>query len=185
MDEFEFLGEDAAGNPRRLTAKIDLPLIVSGGVSYAPGNDWLFALDARYFDYANSDGFGDPAAYDPATFELQGLGYRNVFAVGMGAQRKLSERLYGRFGYAYNQNPVAAADSFFSTAAPLIYQHQVATSCSYQLQENLAISCGYAYFPQSERTGPVILPGVGEVPGSSITNRLSVHVVDFGLVMRL
>jgi long-chain fatty acid transport protein len=185
MDEFEFVGEDAVGAPRRLSAKIDLPLIFSAGVSYAAGNDWLFALDARYFDYANSDGFGEPAAFDPATFELQGLGYRSVFALGMGVQRKWSERLYGRFGYAYNQNPVADRESFFATAAPLIYQHQFATSFSYQLHENLAVSFGYAYFLESERAGPVILPGVGAVPDSSVTNRLNVHVADFGLVMRL
>ena len=62
-------------------------------------------LCVRYFDYANADGFGDDATYD-GTGKLGGLDWSSVFAIAVGAQRSIGERLVLRGGYSYNQNPI-------------------------------------------------------------------------------
>ncbi len=182
MEEFEFYGQDENGLPRILTANIDLPLIASLGLAYSGYEDWLFAMDARFIDYKNTDGFGDPASFD-ATGKLQGLDWSSVFALALGAQRRIGEQCYLRTGYTYNQNPVRNSESMFNIASPLIYQHVLSVGGSYELNDKLAINLAYSHYFENTRVGPIVLPS-GTVPNSSITNELSANFLSFGVVMR-
>ncbi len=184
MEQFEFYGTDQNGLPRELHADIDLPMIVSLGAAFNGWENWLIALDARYIDYANADGFGDAATFD-ATGALGGLDWSSVMAVALGVQRKFGDKLYLRAGYTYNQSPIRNSESFFNTASVLFYEHMLSCGLSYQLQEKVAVSVAYSHYFENSRTGPIVLPGVGPVPGSSITNTMSADFVSFGVVMRL
>jgi long-chain fatty acid transport protein len=184
MEEFEFYGSDANGLPRVLHADIDLPMIVSVGLGYTTLENWLIALDARYIDYKNTDGFGDPARFD-ATGALSGLDWSSVMSTALGVQRKLGERLYLRAGYTFNQSPIRNSESFFNTASVLFYEHMLSCGLSYQLNEKLAVSGGYSHYFESSRTGPIVHPFFGEIPGSSITNTMSANFLSFGVLMRL
>jgi len=75
-------------------------------------------------------------------------------------------------------------ESFSNIASPLIYEHVLSIGGSYQLNEKLAINLGYSHYLENERVGPVVLPGVGVVPGSSITNELTANFLSLGVVMR-
>jgi long-chain fatty acid transport protein len=183
MEEFRFFGQDAAGGPRMLHADIDLPMIVSLGAAFTGFENWVIAVDGRYFDYANTDGFGDPAVFDAAG-ELQGLDYSSIFALAVGVQRRVSEQFYLRGGYTYNQNPVADSEAFFNIASPLIYEHMISVGASYELTRTTAINVAYSHMLENSRTGPVVLPGVGAVPGSSFTNQIDAHFFSFGITMR-
>ena len=183
METFEFTGADENGLPRTLTADIDLPSVLSLGTGYTGFDQWLFAADIRYFDYANADGFGDDATYD-GTGKLGGLDWSSVFALALGAQRSVGERLVLRGGYSYNQNPIRESESFFNMASPLIYEHVLSMGGSYKLNEKVAVNVAWSHYFENTRTGAVILPGVGAVPGSSITNRLSADFLSFGIVMK-
>lgn len=184
METFEFYGSDQDGLPRLLHADLDLPMILSVGVAYKGFEDWLFALDARYIDYKNTDGFGDTATYD-ATGALGGLDWSSVMAVAMGVQKKFGEKLYLRAGYTYNQSPIRNSESFFNTASVLFYEHMLSCGMSYQLHEKLAVNLGYSHYFENSRTGPIVLPGIGAVPGSSITNTVTADFLSIGVVMRL
>lgn len=183
MEEFEFFGEDENGAPRVMNANIDLPMILSVGSSYAGFEDWLFAVDGRFIDYKNADGFGGPAVFD-ATGALQGLDWSSVFALALGAQRTLGERFVVRTGYTYNQNPVKDSESFFNIASPLIYEHMLSVGGSYRLNDKLALNVGYSHYIENTRTGPIVLPGIGAIPGSSVTNEMSANFLSFGILMQ-
>ncbi len=182
METFEAYAVDSTGVPRTLNASFDLPLIVSIGASYAGWENWLLAADVRYFDFANTDGFGDPAVFD-RTGKLDGVGWRSVMAVAMGAERTVSDALAVRFGYLFNENPVSDYNSFFNIPAATIYQHMLSTGATISPSDWLSINLAYSYFPPLERTGPIFAPGVGAIPGTSVTNRLDVHQLSFGITM--
>lgn len=183
MDTFEFHSSDALGGPRKLTAKIDLPLILSVGTAYTGFERWLFALDARYVDYSNTDGLGDPIQFTP-TGKLEGLGWRSVIATAAGAQYQWNDLLSLRTGYTFNQNPVSNNNAFFNVATPLIYQHMLSAGSSVVLSESTSCHLAYSYMFENTRTGPLYTPGIGAVPGSSLDNSLDAHVLSFGLSLR-
>ncbi|TWU49851.1 OmpP1/FadL family transporter [Rubripirellula reticaptiva] len=183
MDTFEYFGQDENGLPRKMTAEIDLPMIVSLGAGYAGRENWLFAADARFIDYKNADGFGDDAVYD-ATGALGGLDWSSVFSLALGAQRQLNERVFLRAGYNYNTNPIKDSETFFNMASPLIYEHMLSVGGSYNFNEKLAVSAAYSHYIENSRSGPFVLPGIGAVPGSSVTTEMSADFLSFGIVMQ-
>lgn len=75
---------------------LDYPMIVSLGLSYTGFENWVFAIDGRYFDYEHTAGFKE-------------FGWRSVFAGAVGAQYRMSERLTARVGYNFNQNPIQSS----------------------------------------------------------------------------
>lgn len=183
METFEYYSQDENGNPRTLHQDFDLPLIVSLGASYAGCENWLFAADLRYLDYANTDGFGEPTNFDVATGELSGLNWSSVFALALGVQRTINDAVSVRAGYNYNQNPFSDKRSFFATPGPVIYQHTVSTGLSVAPTENVAINMAYSYMPENSLTGPWFTPG-GAVPGTSVTNTVDAHFLSVGVSMR-
>lgn len=183
METFEFYGNDASGAPRKLTADIDLPLIVSLGTAYTGFERWLLALDVRYFGYGSTNGLGDPAAFASGG-SLQGLGWDSVFATALGAQYQWNDRISLRSGYTFNQNPISNGESFFNVASPLIYQHMLSSGASLSLSESTACHIAYSYMFENSRTGPLYTPGLGAVPGSSIENILDGHFLSFGISLR-
>lgn len=183
FETFRFFGESDTNESRILRADVDLPMIVSFGTSYAGAKDWLFAVDLRFMDYRNAEGFGDGAGWD-AQGKLSGLGWDSAFGVSLGAQRKLSDKLYLRAGYTFTQNPVDDANSIFNIPSPLVYEHMLSCGGSYQLNDAMALNLAYSYFLENDVVGPANLPGVGVIPGSSVSNSLDVHMLSFGIVMR-
>ena len=183
METFEFFGQDQTGAPRVMNANIDLPMIVSVGTAYSGFEKWLFAVDGRYIDYKHADGFGDPATFD-ATGSLSGLDWSSVFALAMGAQRALGDRVFLRGGYTYNQNPIQDGESFFNVASPLIYQHMLSVGGSYKLNDKLAVNVGYSHYLDNSVSGPIVFPGIGAIPGSSVTNELAANFLSFGILLQ-
>ncbi len=183
MEEFTFNGLDENGLPRRLLADLDLPMIISVGGSYLFDEKTLGALDVRFFDYANTDGLGDPPVFD-ATGALGGLGYSSVMSVSAGLQREVTDMLTIRGGYTYNQNPISNAEAFYNIASPVVYEHMFSTGATVNFTPEFAANLAYSYYLENDRSGPVVLPGVGEVPGSNLTNTLDAHLFSFGFTMR-
>jgi len=183
MEEFRFFSEDATGAARIVSADIDLPLILSWGGAYTGFERWELAADIRYFDYAHTAGFGDAAAFDP-TGRVEGLGWRSVVALALGAQYQLGESLYVRGGYTYNQSPISDSEVMFNLAAPLFYEHMLSTGASWFVSDNVSVSAAYSYYFPNEVTGPVVFPGVGAIPGASVSQTLDVHILNAGVAVR-
>lgn len=183
METFEFNGVDENGLPRKLRADIDLPMIISVGTSYQANESTLLALDVRYFDYANTDGLGDPAIFD-ATGALGGLDQSSIVSAALGVQRNVNELVTIRAGYTYNQNPIKNSEAFYNIATPVTYEHMVSTGGSMNFTESLSANAAYSYYFENTRSGQIVLPGVGTVPGSTFDNHMNAHLFSFGLTIR-
>jgi len=183
FEAFRFFSEDANGLPRTDTTEFDLPLILTTGVAYRGYEYVVLTADFRYTNFASADGFGDPASYQ-ANGAANGLGWDDVFSMGYGAQLQLTERFTGRVGYYYVSELFDDSETFFNLASDLSYQHSFTCGSSYDLNEHATVSMAYNYFPEWGATGPYVLPGMGTIPGSSVTTDFDVHVVSVGLNVR-
>jgi long-chain fatty acid transport protein len=180
MEQFQYQTEDELGNPRVAGFDLDLPMIVSTGVSYSGFADTVIALDLRYFDYENTDGLGD-SGFNPDG-SLRGLGWDSIFALATGVQYRLADPLYARLGYTFNENPAPESQTAVNFAAPLHYQHELHAGGSYRLARNVWMNGAYTFYFPHEITGPIFTP-LGEIPGSSVTSRESVHVGSLGVTV--
>lgn len=189
IESFRYNTADEVGLPISARANYDLPLVVSVGGSYGGLKNTLLALDVRYIDYENADGFGDTGL--AADGSLNGLGWRSVVAVATGLQHRLTDKTTARIGYLYNENPIPNAQTQFSIAAPLHYQHTIGTGLSFQPYKSLMLNVSYAYATNTSITGPITLPPNPPtstppftVPGSSVTSSVDAHAIDFGVLVR-
>jgi len=178
MEDFRFKSEDELGRPRDERYQMNLPLMVSVGGSYHGLSDTVFAVDVRYLDYANTDGF-DRSGFR-ADGAVAGLGWDSIFAVAMGLQRTLTDGLDVRLGYVFNENPIPDSQAMLAVGAPLFYQHQLSGGATVRLSDSVSASVAYAYAFEASMSGPLVTPA-GAVPGSQLKTTESVHLVSVGL----
>jgi long-chain fatty acid transport protein len=183
MERFTFNGSDENGNPRLLSAAIDLPMMTSVGTSYSGFENWLIALDVRHIDYENTDGWGDRAFFDNQG-RLRGLDYSSVLATALGIQRKVNEIVTIRGGYTYNQNPVKNSEAFYNIASALIYQHMLSGGFTIAPNDCVSFNAAYSYMFENTRSGQIILPGIGPLGGSTIDNSMYAHFASFGITTK-
>lgn len=171
------------GQPETASVRFDYPLILSLGTAYTGLENWLFACDVRYFDYAGTAGFGSPAAFAPNGAVL-GLGWNSIVSAHVGAQYYATERLTLRLGYAFSPSPIDSDTAFFNIGSPLIIEHVVGTGFSYRLTCNEILSVAYLHGFQNDESGPIQLPGVGTVPGTSVSSSISADALAAGLTIQ-
>ena len=181
MEEFSVHSTDENGLPLTARFKADLPMIVSLGTAYRGFENFVFAMDVRYFDYKNTDGLGD-SGFAP-TGALQGLGMSSVVAVAAGAQWHVTENCYLRGGYSFNQSPFQDSEATFAVAAPLHYQHVMNAGFSFALCKCAWVNASYSYIPEASLTGPIQTP-LGPLPDSSVTTDLQVHAGQVGVTVK-
>ncbi|MGI9519387.1 MAG: OmpP1/FadL family transporter, partial [Pirellulaceae bacterium] len=180
IESLRYRSEDAAGLPRVDTIDVDLPLQAIFGLGYRASPHVLVTADVRYTDYENTDGWGDPAEFQQ-DFSVAGLGWRSVFSGHFGARLRLTEQLIGSFGYMYSDGVVEDDATFFNVGSDLGYGHGFSVGGTWRLNCCAAFNIAYAYFPEWNSTGPFVAPGIGAIPGSSITNRTDAHALTVGV----
>ncbi len=181
FERFRFNSVDELRQPRVLTSSFDYPLIVSVGAAYSGIADTLIACDIRYFDYAGASGFGDSGF--TASGAIAGLGWRNVMAVSTGAERRLTDRLTARMGYAFNENPVPSNQAAANVASSLIIKHWLSAGLSFQMGHQWNLSMTYVHGFENEISGPILIPQ-GPIPGTEITERAWLDSVIAGISVR-
>ena len=181
METFQYNTEDELGRPRSRSVDLDLPMVISFGTAWSGWERFVLAADVRYYDYANTDGFNSSGYRPDGT--VSGLGWDSIFSVATGVQYAVHEDLFVRAGYTFNENPIPESLAFFNIGAPLYYQHEFHVGASYRLTKLLWLNVAYTYYMENEISGPVVTPA-GAIPGSSVTNRETVHIADVGLTVR-
>ena len=181
FEEFRYHSEDELGNSVTHRYKIDLPMVISLGTAYSGFDNVVLALDVRYFDYRNTDGFGGHGFGADGT--LLGLGASNIMAVATGVQYRLTECLYLRTGYTWNQSLFQDWEATSGVPAPIYYQHQFAVGSSVRVSRNVWLNVSYTYYVDNSLTGPILTPA-GAVPGGSLTTRVSAHDAAFGVTVQ-
>ncbi|MCA9138067.1 MAG: outer membrane protein transport protein [Planctomycetales bacterium] len=183
FEDFRYHAEDATGLPRTDSIDIDLPMIVSGGLAYRGMEYVLLTADIRYLGYNWADGLGDPAAYQ-ADGSVDGLGWKDQFALAIGAELQLTERIIGRLGYVYASELFDDENTFFNLASDLSYRHMPTFGASYRCNDHTTISAAYNYLISWDSSGRYVLPGAGSIPGSSVTTDFAGHILTVGLNAR-
>ncbi|MCA9164684.1 MAG: outer membrane protein transport protein [Planctomycetales bacterium] len=183
FEEFRFMTTDEIGGPRLETVNIDYPMILSLGVAYSGIERWVIAVDARYFDYKNTDGFRT-TGFRPDFASVLGLGWNNIFSVSTGVQYEYSERLTLRGGYTYQQVPFSSSRTIFNVASPLIIEHVASVGASYQWNRHVAFNVAYVHGFENSVTGPIEQPTTGPIPGSSVTSRVAAYALSVGATVR-
>jgi long-chain fatty acid transport protein len=180
MEDFRYRSQDENGFPRHDRVKIDLPMIVSVGTSYCLLENILLALDVRYYDYKNTDGFGTEGFSPDGA--LQGLAWKGALEVALGTQIQLSERLYGRVGYQFNQNPIAQNEAFFNLGSPTVVQHWVNFGGSYLVNDCVSVDFAVTHGFENRVTGQFI--GSPD-PAATVSTAASGWAWTLGVTMRL
>jgi long-chain fatty acid transport protein len=181
MEDFRYRTEDEAGLPRVETFDADLPLVVSVGMAYSGLERVVAAVDVRYYDYDNADGFRDRGFRPDGS--VAGLGWESIFVAAAGLQFEVHDRMYVRCGYTFNENPIPDSQTFFNVATPLYYQHQGHLGGSWALADRVWINLAYTYVFQADLTGPIVTPA-GAIPGSSVTSTETGHILSLGATVR-
>ena len=130
-----------------------MPEIFSWGIAYKGFERALIDVDLRYFDYANTSLYGTKPIDG-------GLGWSSIFAVAIGGQYQVTERLTLRAGYLYNTNPISATNTLFNVQAPGFLQHMLAIGASYKLTDDITLSLAWTHQFRNSIEGPVLqIPG--------------------------
>jgi long-chain fatty acid transport protein len=147
---------------------LDYPMILSLGVSYTGYENWVFALDARYFDYDNTAGFSE-------------FGWSNVFAAAFGVQYQVNECWALRCGFNYNEVPIHSEDAATNLSDPLIQQQNVSAGLSYRFTCNVDFNLAYIYLVNNSVGGPLPPPFAA---GDTITHEINAHSLALGVTVR-
>lgn len=181
FESFEFNSTDETGFPRKVSAQLEYPMILSFGAAYTPVEDILLAVDVRWVDYESTQTFGEPAVINPATGALRGLGWDSVWLIAFGAQFELTERLTLRTGYSYNENPIAPSTTMFNILAPGIFQHVYSAGASWKFTESLIGTLTWVHGFDNTITGPYLTPGGPAPPPSRVSLSQEIDSVLLGL----
>lgn len=148
-----------ASNPdlsaRRIGVQATIPEILSWGVAYKGFERTLIDVDFRYFDYKNTDLFGQST-------QSGGLGWNSVFAVAVGLQHQLTDRLTLLGGYLFNTEPIPHTATLFNVQLPGIITNTMSFGSTYQLTDDIKLSAAWVHGFRDSIQG-----GVREFPGAS------------------
>ena len=174
---FTWKTADLTGAKHNLDFQMNLPQLISLGIGVSPFARTHFGIDARWFDYAHTQGFSK-AGYN-ADGSVAGFGWNSIWAVGGGVQQQVSSSTKLMVGYNYSGNPVPAKYTFFNTPAPAIVQQHLSGGIV-QTIHNLDVIATYYHAFQNSITGPWI-SGQGAIPGTSVTSKMSENSLTIGL----
>jgi len=187
-EPFQFSGAQGAsisngytGEYTQTKFKFTLPLVAGIGFSYAPPalkGDLLLALDFRYFDYANTDGFTPSSVYEDGK-KIGGLGWDSIVSVAVGAQYKVAEDFAVRVGYCWSENPIPGDVQFANVVAPLFIQHVASIGFTYTFKKtgtDITLAWSHAFKNSVSGTDPDGL--------MSVKNTVSAETIFIGLTQR-
>ncbi|MDR0871474.1 MAG: outer membrane protein transport protein [Planctomycetaceae bacterium] len=129
--------------PHARSFDLNLPLTLAGGLSFDGFRNTIIGFDVRYLDYAHTAGF--KKGLNPLTGVVEGLDWDSVFSIGVGAEHRFTNKLKGRIGYSWNENPIPSRSTVLNVSAPLLSQHLLTFGFGYEIQRNLEFSLTYAH----------------------------------------
>ena len=189
--EFDFANNYLDGSEApNVKFQMDYPAIYSAGLGYSTD---LFdlAVDYRYVDYANTEGFELSGWTETAS--VAGFGWESISIISAGAQLNLVDDLAIRLGYTYSANPITEDLVFFSTPATAIIKNAYQFGLGYELNDKLTINTTYHHGSSSgETTGQLLNPffinadnPLGKVPDSEVSYEMMTDLIMFGIDFRL
>ncbi len=169
---------------------LDYPGILSFGVGYTT-NDFDFAVDYRWVNYEDADGFS-AIGWTP-TFSVEGFGWENMNVVSAGIQYRGIDRVPLRLGYTYSSNPINEDSAFFSIPATAVIKNAFQFGLSYEVSDRWGLDGMFHYGTSGDTTsGPIYnpqligsFPPFGAVPGSEVSYDMNTSMIMVGLNYKL
>ncbi len=195
IGDLEIEGAYLDGSAAPLTTfNMDYPSILSLGAAYTH-EQFDIAVDYRYIDYANTDGFAETGwrigDNGFPTGAVAGFGWESIHVLAAGLQYKGIENLPLRIGYTFNTNPITEDNVFLSSSAPAVIANAAQIGASYLFLDHWGIHATYHHGFNTEVSGQLLNPmliaadnPLGKVPGSTVTSDMSTDVVLLGLSYR-
>lgn len=164
---------------------LDYPAIFSVGVGYS-NNSIDLALDYRYVDYENTDGFSE-TGWSP-TASVVGFGWNSISIISAGLQYKGVDKLPLRLGYTYSSNPIDSDVAFFNVPATAIIENAFQLGFSYEVSSSINLDAVYHYGTSNGATsGPLLnpmfisnFPPYGAIPGSEVSYDMTTSMIMVG-----
>ena len=164
---------------------MDYPAILSLGLGYSKG-DVDIAVDYRFVDYENTDGFSK-TGWTP-TASVSGFGWKNMSVVSAGIQYKGIDKLPLRIGYTYSSNPIDSDVAFFNIPATAVIKNAFQFGFSYNASNNLSLDVVYHHGDSGGKTtGQILSPQaitptnpLGALPGTSVSYEMTTDLVMVG-----
>jgi long-chain fatty acid transport protein len=181
LESARFKTTDELGRPETVNFAFNLPLVASLGVAYSGLEKWVFAVDARYFDYAHTAGFKESGFNDDGS--VRGLGWESIGSLHLGVQRQLGDRFFVRGGYSLNGNPITAENVIYNVASPLIIKHSLHTGASYIFADNWMASLAYVRSFENDAVGE-LKNSDGTIPGGWVGSTAAADTLAIELTKR-
>ncbi|MFO8001070.1 MAG: outer membrane protein transport protein [Marinilabilia sp.] len=184
--DFEFENTYSDNSTSTNKFNMDYPAIFSAGVGYSM--DVLdVALDYRFINYENTDGFSESGWTNTAS--VAGFGWKNISVISAGLQYKGVQNLPLRLGYTYSTNPIDDDLVFFNIPATAIIANAFQIGAGYNLTESLNIDLVYHRGMSSGKTTGSVLnpqfiqqyPEYGAIPGSEVAYDMTTDLVMIGV----
>lgn len=164
---------------------MNYPAIFSAGMGYSNKQVDL-ALDYRYVDYKNTEGFADKG-WTP-TASVKGFGWNSISVVSAGIQYKGIDKLPLRVGYTYSSNPISSELAFFSVPATAVIKHAFQLGVGFALGKRSTLDITYHHGSSAGSTGgpllnPMMISGsnpYGAVPGSNVAYKMTTDLIMVG-----
>jgi long-chain fatty acid transport protein len=166
FDTYTYNSITVDGRIGRPKFDLDFPMVASVGTAYTGFERLLIALDLRFFDFRDTNGFRR-TGYN-RNGSVAGLGWQNLFALGTGVQYQLTDDLTFRAGYEFNLNPAGDAVTMFNIFSPTIAQHSVSAGLSYNVAKSFKVSLAYVHMFQNSIHGPIVSPVIGPISGTDV-----------------
>lgn len=166
--------------------KMNFPSILSAGIGFSK-NDLDLALDYRFVNYENTEGFEAKGWTNTAS--VSGFGWTNMSIVSAGLQYKGIKQLPLRVGYTFSSNPITSELAFFSIPATAIIKNAFQFGFGYEVNNRFTLNAAYHHGSSSGSTsGQLLNPMMisptnpyGAVPGSNVSYKMSTDLLMAGI----
>jgi long-chain fatty acid transport protein len=187
FEEFDFTNKYLDGSTApNVKFTMNYPAIISVGLGYSKTN-FDIAVDYRYVDYANTEGFERSGWTETAS--VAGFGWQSISVVSAGLQYKGVKKLPLRVGYTYSSNPIKPELAFFSVPATAVIANAFQLGFGYEFNANFNLNATYHHGASAGSTaGPLLSPMMasssnptGVIPGSKVSYSMSTDLFMIGL----
>ncbi len=147
------------------SAELDLPNILSTGISHKVTPDLTLLGSANWYEWSN---FDDIPVNTPLGFSSTEQGYKNTWGFAFGGRYQLNDRLLLKAGVQYDQTPTV--DEHRSTRIPDGNRFWLTTGATYAFTDQITLDLAGAYIDVSSETVDITSTST-IVTGTSVTTR--------------
>ena len=162
------------------------PMSATVGVALTPVEEFLFAADVQWINWADTNGANRPRFSANTSGAMPwDMGWGNQWVFKFGAQAKVRKDLKLRAGYNYGKMPLDPNGAFENLAFPAVAEHHFSAGVGYDFGR-VTLDAGGTFSPRATLSGSnAQYPAQGGQAIQSYTTSMSQVSVDLGLSYRL